>query len=501
MAYLRPARSLLLFLALAFLFIRLTTVHYLQKTAETHLSLRPISVSITDKPNQGPRLSDALYTQPSESSPPPPSTSVTSEPTLGEDLRLSHVLYTQPSEQPAAHLWRTPSEAGFRKLLSCLETRSCTTNQEKIIIIESMYFRNALRGDVGGEEIWARSTLAAMANLGYTVLQVESLREAAEVYRIMPERVNIVLVDDWQSFLCWKDKKGCLRAEQNPDGIPGFKLLSFYFWPFPRHPLGSRWILSPEPYALQTASETQSNNTYLGYSIEESCLGTNFVPANARPNQAWLLAKLLSYFAIGKNPNRAWSKWDLDSVAEQTGIQVVLGAGLSEDDEKELESEFPDQNQHFVNHGRLQQALFMEKLAESKMVIGMGRPLISPTPWNALCLGVPWINPIHSWDINNPDDPSGWRSQHPFAALLPKPYVYNVRKGDKEGLINAIQSALGNPIQPYIPERMRMESIQTRLAEIVDTDWEAEERKQAEWCKGPCGCQKPCDAHTFGDIY
>jgi len=48
---------------------------------------------------------------------------------------------------------------------------------------------------------------------------------------------------------------------------------------------------------------------------------------------------------------------------------------------------------------------------------------------------------------------------------------------------------------------MRMESIERRMADIVDTDWKAEEQKFAEWCKEPRGCREPCDAHTFGDIY
>lgn len=65
-----------------------------------------------------------------------------------------------------------------------------------------------------------------MANLGYTVIHVEDLQEAVQVYRLLPNLVRIVIVDDWDSFLCWKDKQGCLRTEQNPTGIPGYKVRS-----------------------------------------------------------------------------------------------------------------------------------------------------------------------------------------------------------------------------------------------------------------------------------
>ncbi|KAJ6516354.1 hypothetical protein C8R45DRAFT_811595 [Mycena sanguinolenta] len=419
--------------------------------------------------------------------------------------KVIEALYAESSQEIRPEEWRIPSETAFRRLRSCLATSSCLESQEKVIIVESMYFRNQLRGDVGGEEIYAHSTIAAMVNLGYTVLYVESLREAVQVYRLLPELVKIVIVDDWKSFTCWKDKEECLRNEQNPTGIPGYKLLSFYFWPFPRHPLGPRWILSPEPYRLQTTSESLGNNTYLGYSIEDSCRQQRYLTFHERPSppRAWLLAKLLSYFIQAKNPHRAWSKYDLDAVVEETGVQLMMAASSAantSDDDLELALALPDQYRSF-NLGRIQQSLFMEKIAESKVVIGMGLPLISPTPWNALCLGVPYINPVYQWDPKNPEDPSKWRSQHPIAALLPEPYVYNVRKGDRRGLISAVKKAVTNPIASYVPERMRLKSIEKRMVEIVDTDWEAEEQRLREWCKGPCGCQEPCDAHMFGDIY
>ena len=92
--------------------------------------------------------------------------------------------------------------------------------------------------------------------------------------------------------------------------------------------------------------------------------------------------------------------------------------------------------------------------------------------------------------------------------------IHQVRRGDREGLIQAVKGALDNPIEScvdficalelsdhgsrYIPEWMRMSSIEERVAEIVDTDWEEAEREQAKWCNKPCGCQEPCDAGDYG---
>ncbi|KAJ7117559.1 hypothetical protein C8R44DRAFT_879122 [Mycena epipterygia] len=74
-------------------------------------------------------------------------------------------------------------------------------------------------------------------------------------------------------------------------------------------------------------------------------------------------------------------------------------------------------------------------------------------------------------------------------AFMKPPYVYNVRQGDREGFVKAIKDALANAIESYIP----VSSVEWRLAEIMDHDWE---RSQAEWCNEPCGCLTPCDMGT-----
>lgn len=63
-----------------------------------------------------------------------------------------------------------------------------------------------------------------------------------------------------------------------------------YFFPSEdSHPLGSKWILSPEPYHL---SSLDSDARYIGYSIEDACLPLDVVPIEARENRAYILAKV-----------------------------------------------------------------------------------------------------------------------------------------------------------------------------------------------------------------
>ena len=190
-----------------------------------------------------------------------------------------------------------------------------------------------------------------------------------------------------------------------------------------------------------------TNHTYLGYSIEEACALTPFIPASERPSapqRAWILAKLLRFFVT----DQGWSKGDLDALAEDTGVRFMMAARYSvaeptEEEKAMVQAGMPDAA-HYENYVWMGQAEFMEKLGQSRFVMGLGDPLLwvlrilelqvddvrlasSPTPWNALCLGVPFINILFSWDPQNPDDSTRWRSQHATAALLSKPYVYNVR--------------------------------------------------------------------------
>ncbi|KAJ7464576.1 hypothetical protein FB451DRAFT_1042352 [Mycena latifolia] len=398
------------------------------------------------------------------------------------------VLDSVEADERRASPWTTRTRKALRALFSCIDQDNCGKNQEKVIIVESMYFMANMIGHIGGEEIWANSTMLAMKNLGYTVLYAQDMVEAVQIYRMVPDLVKIVIVNDDDSFACWKNTERCRKTAQNPTGIPAHKMLSFYFWPFPNHPLGAKWVLSPEPYALEP--NTNKNTTYLGYSVEHACALTDFVPAEARPNQAWILAKQLSYLSPDKLP--PWTTEDYDVAANLTGVHYALGAGLADGETHPPPGlQTPEA---YENHGKMEKGAFMRRLAQSRVLIGVGNPIVSPTPWDALCLGVPFVNPLDRWDENNPEDASHWHGQHAFLSMLGKPYVYNVRRGDHAGFVQAIWEAISNPIGPYVPERMRISSVEQRLDKIVNYDWEAEERKQAEWCHEPCGCTTPCRA-------
>ncbi|KAJ7625616.1 hypothetical protein FB45DRAFT_750755 [Roridomyces roridus] len=429
----------------------------------------------------------------------------------GQPSRLLSSLFSAPDPESevelAARPWQPATRNALRALLACLALENCAQNQDKVVLVANIYFRSSLVGGVGGEEIWAASTMRAMKNLGYTVLHGSSLSEIVQMYRIFPDLVKMVIVADWDSFKCYEDEY-CVQSDINPSGIPIHKIFSFYFWPFPRHPLGQRWVLAPEPFAIQPDPVAVSNNTYLGYSIEDDCALTPFIPPSSRPDppRAWVLAKLLRYLSPAADPS--WSKADFDAVSEATGITFALGAGLDNGESdpgtrEELQGRLPEQSVNEIDvtrpDSRLSKAEFMGKVAQTRVLVGVGSPILSPTPYNALCLGVPFINPIDNWDPENPEDTTKWHGQQNMLSSMKPPFVYNVRKADRPALIAAIFTALSTPIDSYILPRMQMSAVESRLAEIVDTDWKAEADALRAWCDQPCGCLSPCDTRSTSE--
>ncbi|KAJ7248505.1 hypothetical protein C8J57DRAFT_1189758 [Mycena rebaudengoi] len=377
----------------------------------------------------------------------------------------------------------TENQKNIHALFQCIEQSNCSQNQTKVVIIESYRFiipmeRGGVpgRANLGGansgehiptgEGIWAISTLRALENLGYTVLFAPNMQRAIQLYQIFDPLVKVVITESDKVDKCWDGNSPCIRTADYPSGIPAWKLFTFSFWWGPANPLGPKWTLSPEEYpASLTGNEP---NTYLGYSIEAQCAMRPFIPHVRRNRQVYILGKYLSSFLAGQ---RDWPPDHFDAAASSTGVSFIAGA-------VQVEGGTADPSDFFSattkNLGKLHPREFYDLLSRSIALVGMGQPILSPTPYDALCMGVPFINPIEEWDPNNPLDRSKWVTQHGMLHHLSAPHVYHVFKGDRESFVQAIEDAVDNPIQSYVLERMKMSSVEHRLGKILEHDWRAE---------------------------
>ncbi|KAJ6470920.1 hypothetical protein C8R45DRAFT_1014892 [Mycena sanguinolenta] len=333
---------------------------------------------------------------------------------------------------------------------------NCGRNQTKVVILAGGPFRSVLRGDNSGEAIWANSTVLALKRLGYSFLYSTGSKDRmSQLYAMFRHLVVAVLADTSDIKECFHDRD-CVLMENNPRGIPAWKLFSFHFWGSADNPLGRKWTLSPEPWK-------DSYNNYLGYSIEPQCARQTPVPPAARPEQAFVYSKTATNFQGSEYP---WAPDFFDAAAAAAaGVEFI--AGVKQD-------VVPDYFPNITNVGFMPQTEFYATIARSRVVVGIGRPMTSPTAYDALCLGVPFINPILGWDKNKPTDKTRWNSQHNTLKHLDPPYVYNVFKGDKDGFVDAVVQATSTPIESFVLPAMRMSAVEARMAAILETDWRAE---------------------------
>lgn len=233
---------------------------------------------------------------------------------------------------------------------------------------------------------------------------------------MFPTLVKIVIMQDDEGVVCIKDTEDCLLSDRNPYGIPIYKIFFFHFWPWSPHPLGPAWTLSPEAWRGDADGEAL---TWLGYSIEASCKSRPFVPHTKRREEAYILSKYTWYFRKSRNT------FNIESFAKASkaagvrfvgGIQDVEGGFGDDDPEKDEVPLYPD---GFKNLGGLGPEEFYTALSKTKVLIGIGNPATcvffyslvrlwpvdpiysscfdmyrSPTPYDALCLGIPFVNPI-----------------------------------------------------------------------------------------------------------
>ncbi|WVQ74576.1 hypothetical protein IAR50_004177 [Cryptococcus sp. DSM 104548] len=384
----------------------------------------------------------------------------------------------------------------LENLATCVASNTCERGQEKIVILSSFHFENALNGHTSGEDIWASSVLETLTALNYTLLYTTHAMETLTLYQSLSDRVHNIIwegteldkcvkrtKDTWESTEhvegpgTWQQEDGrfgCIKRPGYEDGIPLGKSFTFHFWENPRHPLGQQFTLAPEDYAGWNGG---AGNYFLGYSLETRCRKVS-LPAK-RQHQGLVLGKRLDYFS---DNTFAWADV-LNSTINamppatdnETGqimpFDLVATSGRAGDIPETL------LNGKIRNLGPKSQDEWNQVLGSSKFLLGIGNPVLSPSPYDALCFGVPFINPIFSWDPKDPSDWTKWRTQHQALREVGAPYVYHVQKGNARQLKRAFRSVLENPIESYIPHSMRRESVMERTKALVETDWKAETEK------------------------
>jgi hypothetical protein len=277
--------------------------------------------------------------------------------------------------------------------------------------------------------------------MGYTLLYAKfNLDHIAALHAQFPDLVKAVIMSPEMVEDCLHSWS-CIKSAENPLGIPLWKMFSFLFWNHPGHPLGGAWTISPEDWPNIDPDGPGKDNFYLGYSVERACDTHHVIPASKRTDQVYMFGKLYKFFT--PDEDYAWEGIDFAALgfSAVAGVKLESGAPLTDD------MPLPG---GIVNLGSLNQSTFLAAIGGAHAVLGVGNPATSPTAYDALCLGVPFVNPVMGWAEDNPEDRTRWYVQHEGLKFEREPYVYHVRRGDVDGLQRALRKAYEMPINRLV---------------------------------------------------
>ncbi|KAG9034476.1 hypothetical protein FRB95_013152 [Tulasnella sp. JGI-2019a] len=388
---------------------------------------------------------------------------------------------------------------GEAALESCRTGRACARNQDKLIVLAYGHFAQTLFGVLQGENIWCDSVMNVIHALGYSMIMSTGDNNDLElIWRKHYSNILLVLWDNEAASggRCLTNPRWMYSEPKLPIpppnhthlNIPIWKVFNFHWWNAPDHPLGGPFTLSQDDYSTWPSPHTPGrDNYYLGYSLDGRCLKTPYVPFVDRPRQAYVLTKRLSNFLrkeyllqTEKHTSNLQSMTSpdafFDTVSSHGNLTFV--ASFNEDVNLSENPGLPPLGITQLPHP-LSQTAFTDALSHSRAVLGISWPDSSPSPWEALCLGVPFINPIRSWDPNRPEDRTAWITQHDgllwnrqnATSLLDEPHVYHVKIGDRSAVERALRKAMDAPINRYIPAQMRIEALIERIRHLLETDW------------------------------
>lgn len=292
--------------------------------------------------------------------------------------------------------WRTANENTHRRLAWCMidpSGRQCEGHWNKVIFMASGWMKGGIFENwKGSEGVWGRSMVSkgegsdvargsrpnstTLCHQGYSLLFAEDsgspMFEVASIYRVVPEFIFGVFLKDIQN--CYYQAT-CVKTLSNPTGIPVWKI--FHLKYFPGNPGWGFESLTPAfkitakiPLAWPDNSE---GDTDLGFSLEEECKHHPYVPQAEHQQRVYIYGKDKEYFA----PDRSlWPMEFFSRARDEIGVDFVAGfsnhsegrrfAGLPIDAVQSLGFQTP--------------AVFMENVALSKLMLGLGGPKSSPSP-------------------------------------------------------------------------------------------------------------------------
>ncbi|KAF7299160.1 hypothetical protein MIND_00864600 [Mycena indigotica] len=405
---------------------------------------------------------------------------LTSDLRLKDKLAAVDELLQSKGGPPIGH-----NRNALRELTHCIYEEKCVHKPQLVIVVSDVYYKAYLLKPSGLPSP-PHTVLAAFDRLNVSyVFSPKDIGWARNVHMAFPDQVKLVLFDRSDLRSCLDVTSSCVRTVQNPTGIPAFKMFTWENEATEEavSPFGYPWTL--------TARQAYAGESFVGFSIPDSCRKeVPYVPPADRFDRVWILATVETFFWKTHNvfPPEYFEKLG-DETKVRFFTQLHPTEGRLKDypqlsDTHTVPKNLVDvgQQTHLdsVDEGENDfEARALEYMSKSRLLLGLWDPRFELTVLQALCVGVPFLNPIHQWDASNATNRELWVTQNPELNVLDPPYVYHVFPHDYAAFKKAILDAMETPIASYIPPHLTEAALTKRLSELLERDWKAEAEKVA----------------------
>ena len=113
-------------------------------------------------------------------------------------------------------------------------------------------------------------------------------------------------------------------------------------------------------------------------------------------------------------------------------------------------------------HGHQNKDGWLQLLAESKFLLGLGDPLLGPSAIDAISMGCVYINPVYDQPVRD-----HFKTQHDYAiAKIGAPYVCNAHLNDVKSVMKCVEFALQADLPPFIPPDFEHDAYVARVKNI-----------------------------------
>lgn len=138
-----------------------------------------------------------------------------------------------------------------------------------------------------------------------------------------------------------------------------------------------------------------------------------------------------------------------------------------------------------IFHGVMAPGEYGELMSQMAFLIGMGDPIVSPSPFVGWAHGAAWLNPfkknreqkvrakqaLQEFPLRLQDpDPVAWSLQHWPVAMLGAPYVYNIDLDNVTSVVEAANWAVQNRFSSYAPPDFTPQAMVARTCSIMADD-------------------------------